>query len=83
MPSLEPYPSLGQRDQTSTQALDALGAFSPGTGDMEGKGGVGIGGLDSLSEYTLPGEWMRHMNKVYGSGCVFRDVNSIKTVKPL
>ncbi|KAK6328355.1 hypothetical protein J4Q44_G00003330 [Coregonus suidteri] len=65
MPPLEPYPSLGQRDQTSTQALDALGAFSPGTGtgDTEGKGGVGIGGLDSLSEYTLPGEWMRHMNK--------------------
>uniref|UniRef100_A0A8C8LNP1 C3H1-type domain-containing protein n=1 Tax=Oncorhynchus tshawytscha TaxID=74940 RepID=A0A8C8LNP1_ONCTS len=60
MPSLEPYPSLGQRDQTSTQALDALGAFSPGTGDMEGKGGVGIGGLDSLSEYTLPGGRISH-----------------------
>ncbi|XP_021436882.2 zinc finger CCCH domain-containing protein 7B isoform X1 [Oncorhynchus mykiss] len=60
MPSLEPYPSLGQRDQTSTQALDALGAFSLGTGDMEGKGGVGIGGLDSLSEYTLPGGRISH-----------------------
>uniref|UniRef100_A0A4W5KUB4 Zinc finger CCCH-type containing 7B n=1 Tax=Hucho hucho TaxID=62062 RepID=A0A4W5KUB4_9TELE len=60
MPPLEPYPSLGQRDQTSTQALDALGAFSPGTGDMEGKGGVGIGGLDSLSEYTLPGGRISH-----------------------
>uniref|UniRef100_A0A8C8F6Q4 C3H1-type domain-containing protein n=1 Tax=Oncorhynchus tshawytscha TaxID=74940 RepID=A0A8C8F6Q4_ONCTS len=71
MPSLEPYPSLGQRDQTSTQALDALGAFSPGTGDMEGKGGVGIGGLDSLSEYTLPGEWMRHEQGVWVRVCVW------------
>jgi hypothetical protein len=70
MSALETYPSLGQRDQTSTQVLDALGAFSLEAGDTEGKGGAGIGGLDSLSEYILPGEWMRHMNKVYGSGCV-------------
>ncbi|CAB1338240.1 unnamed protein product, partial [Coregonus sp. 'balchen'] len=60
MSALEPYPSLGQRDQTSTQALDALGAFSPGAGDTEGKGGAGIGGLDSLSEYTLPGGRISH-----------------------
>ncbi|CDQ80653.1 unnamed protein product [Oncorhynchus mykiss] len=37
-------------DQTSTQVLDALGAFSLEAGDTEGKGGAGIGGLDSLSD---------------------------------
>uniref|UniRef100_A0A667XLH1 Zinc finger CCCH-type containing 7B n=1 Tax=Myripristis murdjan TaxID=586833 RepID=A0A667XLH1_9TELE len=56
MPPLEPYSSLAQRDQGSTQAQDALGAFSPGSTDGEGKAGVISGGLDSLSEYTLPGE---------------------------
>ena len=48
--SLEPYPPLAQRDQGSTHAQDALGgAYSPGDTDP-------AGGLDSLSEYTLPGE---------------------------
>lgn len=56
MPSLEPYSPLVQRDQGSTQAQDALGAFSTGATDAEGKTGVAAGGLDSLSEYTLPGE---------------------------
>lgn len=51
MPSLEQYPPLGQRDQGSTQAQDALGAFSTSATDGEGH----TGGLDSLSEYTLPG----------------------------
>lgn len=53
MPALEPYSPLAQRDQGSTQAQDALGGFST---DGEGKAGVAAGGLDSLSEYTLPGE---------------------------
>uniref|UniRef100_A0A3Q2FJV4 Zinc finger CCCH-type containing 7Bb n=1 Tax=Cyprinodon variegatus TaxID=28743 RepID=A0A3Q2FJV4_CYPVA len=52
MPPLENYTSL--RDQASTQAQDALGSFSAGASDGEGKG-VTAGGLDSLSEYTLPG----------------------------
>lgn len=56
MPSLEPYPLLGQRDQGSTQAQDALGAFSTGATDGEGH----TGGLDSLSEYTLPGGRVCH-----------------------
>lgn len=46
MPTLEPYPHLG-----STQAQDALGAFPTSATDGEGHSG----GLDSLSEYTLPG----------------------------
>uniref|UniRef100_A0A3B5KJP0 Zinc finger CCCH-type containing 7Bb n=1 Tax=Xiphophorus couchianus TaxID=32473 RepID=A0A3B5KJP0_9TELE len=52
MPPLEPYPPV--RDQGSTQAQDALGSFSTAAADGEGKG-VAAGGLDSLSEYTLPG----------------------------
>lgn len=56
MPPLEPYSPLAQRDQGSTQAQDALGGFSTGATDGEGKAGVIAGGLDSLSEYTLPGE---------------------------
>uniref|UniRef100_A0A3Q3ACT9 Zinc finger CCCH-type containing 7Bb n=2 Tax=Kryptolebias marmoratus TaxID=37003 RepID=A0A3Q3ACT9_KRYMA len=51
IPPLEPYTPLC--DQGSTQAQDALGSFSSGTTDGEGKGAV-PGGLDSLSEYTLP-----------------------------
>lgn len=57
LPQLEPYSSLAQRDQSSTQAQDALGGFSSGAVDAEGKGGLVSGGLDSLSEYTLPGEF--------------------------
>ena len=53
MPPMESYPPLAQRDQGSTQPQDALGGFST---DGEGKAGVATGGLDSLSEYTLPGE---------------------------
>lgn len=58
LPPLEPYPPLAQRDQGSTQAQDALGgSFPTGATDGEGKpAGVAAGGLDSLSEYTLPGE---------------------------
>ncbi|KAE8284494.1 Zinc finger CCCH domain-containing protein 7B Rotavirus 'X'-associated non-structural protein [Larimichthys crocea] len=57
MPPLESYSSLGQRDQGSTQAQDALGGFPT---DGEGKAGVAAGGLDSLSEYTLPGGRVCH-----------------------
>lgn len=56
LPPLEPYSPLGQRDQGSTQAQDALGGFPTGATDGEGKAGVAAGGLDSLSEYTLPGK---------------------------
>uniref|UniRef100_A0A3B4X7X7 Zinc finger CCCH-type containing 7B n=1 Tax=Seriola lalandi dorsalis TaxID=1841481 RepID=A0A3B4X7X7_SERLL len=56
MPPLESYSPLAQRDQGSTQAQDALGSFATGATDGEGKAGVAAGGLDSLSEYTLPGE---------------------------
>ena len=61
MSPLEPYPPLGQREQreqSSSQVLDVLGSFSQGAvagvGEAEGK--AGVGGLDSLSEYTLPGK---------------------------
>ncbi|XP_012670099.1 zinc finger CCCH domain-containing protein 7B isoform X2 [Clupea harengus] len=60
---LEPFAMLGQ-SEASSQRLDSLG-FSTGAGatDMAGKGGVGSpesGGLDSLSEYTLPGGRINH-----------------------
>uniref|UniRef100_A0A3P8X2R6 Zinc finger CCCH-type containing 7B n=1 Tax=Cynoglossus semilaevis TaxID=244447 RepID=A0A3P8X2R6_CYNSE len=60
MPPLDPYSALAQRDQGSTQAQDALGGFSTGAVDAEGKGGVTAGGLDSLLEYTLPGGRVCH-----------------------
>uniref|UniRef100_A0A3Q3JK38 C3H1-type domain-containing protein n=1 Tax=Monopterus albus TaxID=43700 RepID=A0A3Q3JK38_MONAL len=60
LPPLEPYPPLAQRDQGSTQAQDVLGGFSTGATDGEGKAGVAAGGLDSLSEYTLPGGRVCH-----------------------
>uniref|UniRef100_A0A8D3A233 Zinc finger CCCH-type containing 7B n=1 Tax=Scophthalmus maximus TaxID=52904 RepID=A0A8D3A233_SCOMX len=60
MPPLEPYSPLAQRDQGSTQAQDALGGFSTVGADGEGKGGVAAGGLDLLSEYTLPGGRVCH-----------------------
>lgn len=54
--SLEPYPPLAQRDQGSTQAQEALGgAYSSSVGDGDSSSAT-AGGLDSLSEYTLPGE---------------------------
>lgn len=61
MPPLEPYSPLG-----STQAQDALGGFSTGSTDGEGKAGVATGGLDSLSEYTLPGEqrFLHNLGKI-------------------
>ncbi|KAM9336226.1 zinc finger CCCH domain-containing protein 7B [Symphorus nematophorus] len=73
LPPLEPYSPLGQRDQGSTQAQDALGGFPT---DGEGKSGVAAGGLDSLSEYTLPGgrvchsfiPGMRNHNAAHGNG---------------
>lgn len=72
MPGLETYPPLGQRDQGSTQAQDALGAFSTSATDGEGH----TGGLDSLSEYTLPGgrvcpsfiPGMRNHNSAHANG---------------
>lgn len=64
MPPLEPYSSLAQRDQGSTQAQDALGGFSTGATDGEEKVGVAAGGLDSLSEYTLPGK--KRVNQMIG-----------------
>ncbi|XP_061562265.1 zinc finger CCCH domain-containing protein 7B isoform X2 [Phycodurus eques] len=60
LPPLEAYSPLAQRDQDSTQAQDALGGFSSGAMDGEGKAGVISGGLDSLSEYTLPGGRVCH-----------------------
>lgn len=62
MPSVEPYSPL---PQGSTQAQDALGAFPTGAMDGEGKAGVITGGLDSLSEYTLPGEQRFHLTLFY------------------
>lgn len=56
LPPLEQYSPLAQRDQGSTQAQDALGGFSTGAADGEGKVAGAVGGLDSLSEYTLPGK---------------------------
>ncbi|XP_053706632.1 zinc finger CCCH domain-containing protein 7B isoform X1 [Synchiropus splendidus] len=53
--SLEPYSPLNPPDKCSTQAQDALGGFSAGALDGEGKTGTLMGGLDSLSEYILPG----------------------------
>jgi len=56
LPSLEPFSVLGQ-SEASSQTMDSLGSFS--SGDTAGKGGSGslsTGGLDSLSEYTLPGK---------------------------
>lgn len=50
------------QSEASGQRLDTLG-FGAGATDMVGKGGIGSpesGGLDSLSEYTLPGEWCEH-----------------------
>uniref|UniRef100_A0A672Q7Y4 Zinc finger CCCH domain-containing protein 7B-like n=1 Tax=Sinocyclocheilus grahami TaxID=75366 RepID=A0A672Q7Y4_SINGR len=55
---LESSSVLGQ-SEASSQTMDSLGSFSSGARDTAGKGGSGslsTGGLDSLSEYTLPGE---------------------------
>ncbi|KAL0179623.1 hypothetical protein M9458_025065, partial [Cirrhinus mrigala] len=52
--AVSPLPPL---DEASSQTMDSLGSFSSGAGDTAGKGGSGslsTGGLDSLSEYTLP-----------------------------
>ncbi|XP_037133567.1 zinc finger CCCH domain-containing protein 7B isoform X2 [Syngnathus acus] len=57
LPELEPF---SQPDQGSTQAQDALGGFSSGATDGDGKAGLVSGGLDSLSEYTLPGGRVCH-----------------------
>ncbi|XP_039541325.1 zinc finger CCCH domain-containing protein 7B isoform X1 [Pimephales promelas] len=60
LPSLEPFSVLGQ-SEASSQTMDSLGSFS--SGDTAGKGGSGslsTGGLDSLSEYTLPGGRISH-----------------------
>lgn len=72
MPPLDPYSPLGQRDQGSTQAQDALGGFPT---DGEGKG-VAAGGLDSLSEYTLPGKQQAKSLKMFFG-------NSVKNLKKL
>ncbi|XP_049614950.1 zinc finger CCCH domain-containing protein 7B isoform X2 [Syngnathus scovelli] len=57
LPELEPF---SQPDQGSTQAQDALGGFSSGATDGDGKAGLVSSGLDSLSEYTLPGGRVCH-----------------------
>jgi len=54
--SLEPYPPLAQRDQGSTQAQEALGGAYSSSSVGDGDSSATAGGLDSLSEYTLPGE---------------------------
>ncbi|XP_056626674.1 zinc finger CCCH domain-containing protein 7B [Triplophysa dalaica] len=64
LPSLEPFSVLGQ-SESSSQMMDSLGPFSSGTGteDSGGKaecGSLSMGGLDSLSEYTLPGGRISH-----------------------
>ncbi|XP_016343789.1 zinc finger CCCH domain-containing protein 7B isoform X2 [Sinocyclocheilus anshuiensis] len=62
LPPLESSSVLGQ-SEASSQTTDSLGSFSSGAGDAAGKGGSGsliTGGLDSLSEYTLPGGRMSH-----------------------
>ncbi|XP_057213913.1 zinc finger CCCH domain-containing protein 7B [Triplophysa rosa] len=64
LPSLEPFSVLGQ-SESSSQMMDSLGSFSTGTGteDSGGKAGCGTlstSGLDSLSEYTLPGGRISH-----------------------
>ncbi|KAA0725253.1 Zinc finger CCCH domain-containing protein 7B [Triplophysa tibetana] len=64
LPSLEPFSVLGQ-SESSSQMMDSLGPFSSGTGteDSGGKaecGSLSTGGLDSLSEYTLPGGRISH-----------------------
>ncbi|XP_073684409.1 zinc finger CCCH domain-containing protein 7B isoform X1 [Garra rufa] len=58
LPPLESSSVLGQ-SEASSQTMDSLGSF----GDAAGKGGSGslsTGGLDSLSEYTLPGGRISH-----------------------
>ncbi|XP_064170212.1 LOW QUALITY PROTEIN: zinc finger CCCH domain-containing protein 7B-like [Anguilla rostrata] len=59
--SLDTFQGLGSGD-TPTQALDALDAldsFSPGAAAV-GSAVAGGGGLDSLSEFTLPGGRISH-----------------------
>ncbi|KAL4658056.1 zinc finger CCCH domain-containing protein 7B [Arapaima gigas] len=56
--SLDTFSPHGSGD-SSTQALDALDHFNPGSGGVA-KGGAGGGGLDSLSEFTLPGGRVSH-----------------------
>ncbi|XP_059388095.1 zinc finger CCCH domain-containing protein 7B isoform X2 [Carassius carassius] len=59
---LESSSVLGQ-SEASSQTMDSLGSFSSGAGDAAGKGWSGsliAGGLDSLSEYTLPGGRISH-----------------------
>lgn len=64
LPSLEAFSVLGQ-SEASSQMMESLGSFSSGagTGDGAGKavsGSLSTGGLDSLSEYTLPGGRISH-----------------------
>ncbi|XP_026132544.1 zinc finger CCCH domain-containing protein 7B isoform X2 [Carassius auratus] len=62
LPPLESSSVLGQ-SEASSQTMDSLGSFSSGAGDAAGKGWSGSlisGGLDSLSEYTLPGGRISH-----------------------
>uniref|UniRef100_A0AAY4C4D0 C3H1-type domain-containing protein n=1 Tax=Denticeps clupeoides TaxID=299321 RepID=A0AAY4C4D0_9TELE len=55
LPSLEPFPLLGQSEGLP-QSLDSLGPFVQGAGAPDTAGSSCSGGLDSLSEYTLPGK---------------------------
>ncbi|KAJ8387584.1 hypothetical protein AAFF_G00152800 [Aldrovandia affinis] len=56
--SLDTFSGLGS-DDPPTQALDALDSFCPGAA-IAGKEGAGAAGLDSLSEFTLPGGRISH-----------------------
>ncbi|XP_021335972.2 zinc finger CCCH domain-containing protein 7B [Danio rerio] len=59
LPPLEPFTALGQ-SEASSQTMESLGSFSSGAADTAGKGSLITGGLDSLSEYTLPGGRISH-----------------------
>ncbi|XP_028843840.1 zinc finger CCCH domain-containing protein 7B isoform X1 [Denticeps clupeoides] len=59
LPSLEPFPLLGQSEGLP-QSLDSLGPFVQGAGAPDTAGSSCSGGLDSLSEYTLPGGRISH-----------------------
>ncbi|XP_073722948.1 zinc finger CCCH domain-containing protein 7B [Misgurnus anguillicaudatus] len=62
---LTPLESFSVLSEASSQTMESLGTFGSGAGaeDTAGKAGSGsliTGGLDSLSEYTLPGGRFSH-----------------------
>ncbi|XP_072568115.1 zinc finger CCCH domain-containing protein 7B isoform X1 [Paramormyrops kingsleyae] len=56
--ALDSFSSLGSGD-TPVQVLDTLDSFTPGLSAL-GTGAAEAGGLDSLSEFTLPGGRISH-----------------------